>query len=176
MYDSLARIRKAMKHLEASFGREATPQEIADELNSSDKGFRYTAEKVEKVMTLGRDVASADALIVSNTGRGRGKQTTTLLDTLVSHDVPDDSALDAGFLISDVNSLIHTLEPLEREVLRMHYGLQGDGPAGPREGPLTFIEIGRRLGMTKERARGFAASGMQKLREPSRCGSLISYV
>lgn len=132
--------------------------------------------QVEKIISLGRDVASADALVVSNTGRGRGKQMTTLLDTLVSNDGPDESLLDAGFLISDINSLIHTLEPLERDVLRMHYGLQGDDAGDPRDGPLTFTEIGRRLGLSKDRARSIASAGLQKLREPSRCRSLISYV
>lgn len=135
----------------------------------------FTSFQVEKIISLGRDVASADAVVVSNTGRGKGKQTSTLLDTMTSSDVPDDSLLDAGFLISDINSLIHTLDPLERSVLQMYYGLQGE-PADAREGPLTFTEIGRRLGMSKDRARSVAAAGLQKLREPSRCRSLISYV
>lgn len=129
--------------------------------------------QVEKILSLGRDVASADALVSSNDGRGKSS---TLLDMMVSTDVQDESLLDAGFLTKDINALIHTLEPTERAVLRMHYGLQGDDPAAPREAGLTFIEIGRRMGMSKDRVRAAANAALQKLREPSRCRSLISYV
>lgn len=47
MYDSLARIRKTMKSLEVSLGRDPSHAEIAEEMNNAtDKGIRFTAEKV----------------------------------------------------------------------------------------------------------------------------------
>jgi len=57
-----------------------------------------------------------------------------------------------------VNRLLDILEPREREILRMRAGLDN-------EENLTLEEIGKRMGITKERVRQLNVRIMKKLRE-----------
>jgi RNA polymerase sigma factor (sigma-70 family) len=57
-----------------------------------------------------------------------------------------------------VNRLLDILEPREREILRMRAGLDN-------EQNLTLEEIGKRMGITKERVRQLNVRIMKKLRE-----------
>lgn len=57
-----------------------------------------------------------------------------------------------------VNHLLETLDPREREIIRLRAGLD-DGPRG-----LTLEKIGEKLGITKERVRQINVKAMKKLR------------
>ncbi len=66
-------------------------------------------------------------------------------------------------------SVLETLSPKEREVIRMRFGLT-DG-AEP-----TLAELGEKFSLTRERIRQIEAAALRKLREPSRSQRLSVFV
>jgi len=69
----------------------------------------------------------------------------------------------------DVNTLLSTLLPRERNVIRMRYGLHdADGTC------MTFNDIGAAYGLSKERVRQIEDKALTKLRSPGRAKLLQS--
>ena len=63
----------------------------------------------------------------------------------------------------DVNAVLSTLLPRERNILRMRYGLAtADGKC------MTLVDIGAAYGVTRERIRQIEEKALRKLRQP-RC-------
>ena len=81
---------------------------------------------------------------------------------------PDSSATDE-LLRSDIEGVLNSLLPREREVIRLRYGLD-DG----RE--RTLEEVGQLFGITRERVRQIEFKAMRKLRQPDRCTKLEGYL
>jgi len=54
-----------------------------------------------------------------------------------------------------LSAAVARLPEREREVIRLRYGLEGE--------PLSLAEIGRRLGMTRERARQIEEEALERL-------------
>lgn len=52
------------------------------------------------------------------------------------------------------------LEPNEREIIRLRYGLDGDSPR-------TLSDVGKAFGLTRERVRQIEGRALSKLRHPS---------
>ena len=60
---------------------------------------------------------------------------------------------------NDLQDLLDYLNPREREILSLRFGLEGDQP-------LTLDEVGRRFNVTRERIRQIEAKALTKLRHP----------
>nr|AKC88669.1 sigma factor [Pelargonium exstipulatum] len=73
------------------------------------------------------------------------------------------------FLREDLEKVLDTLNPRERQVIRWRYGME-DG----REKALQ--EIGEIMGISRERVRQIEACGMRKLKSKKRIGHLKSYL
>ena len=67
----------------------------------------------------------------------------------------------------DIDRVLATLEPREVMIIRSLYGLEGDGHDG-----FTLDELGRQLGVSRERVRQIRDKALRKLRHPSRCRRL----
>ena len=91
-------------------------------------------------------------------GGGRGRR---------PHRAPDD-ATGKVLLKEDLENVLNTLNPRERDVLRLRYGLD-DGRVK------TLEEIGNVFSVTRERIRQIEAKAL-KLRQPSRNGVLREYL
>jgi len=99
---------------------------------------------------------------------------TVSLDRPVSSDgdadladfVEDDSAADPFALAAEHSARRHLieavclLEPREREVIALRYGLDGGSPR-------TLSDVGKRFGLTRERIRQIEGRALSKLRHPS---------
>ena len=125
--------------------------------------------QVEKIQLLGREIHSADAEVYD--GRGRS---TTVLDGVATKDVLNEDQYDVQFLRQDLNAVLNTLEERERTVLRMHYGLLRD-PSGGRSKPSSVAEIAKLYGLTRQRVQQIEETALRKLRQPSRCSTLLSH-
>jgi len=66
---------------------------------------------------------------------------------------------------SDVRAVLESLPPRERAVIELRYGL-GD------VGPLTLEEIGKEVGLTRERVRQIEVQTLHMLRDSGRAGAL----
>ena len=108
--------------------------------------------KVELLIESSRLPTSLDAPLV------------TVEETPVGHIVRDtttptpEESLMQGELAGALEHVMAPLDEREREILRLRYGLSGD-----RE--YTLAEIGRRLSISRERARQIEARALAKLRD-----------
>lgn len=80
-----------------------------------------------------------------------------------------EEAIVKQLLKQDLEGVLSTLNPREKEVLRLRYGLD-DGRSK------TLEEIGNVFKVTRERIRQIEAKAMRKLRQPGRNGILREYL
>ena len=89
-----------------------------------------------------------------------------MVDNITEH--PEESS-GKVLLKEDLENVLNTLNPRERDVLRLRYGLD-DGRVK------TLEEIGNVFSVTRERIRQIEAKALRKLRQPSRNGILRDYI
>ncbi|MEU8171603.1 sigma-70 family RNA polymerase sigma factor [Microbispora hainanensis] len=148
--EDLNRIVRVRREIRQELGREATSEELAAELG-------LTPEKVERLLRHAREPVSLHTP-VGNDGAELGD--------LLADDAPGPAAeVAASSLRRDLETVLATLSEREAAVITCRYGLADDRPR-------TLDEIGRTLGVTRERVRQIEAKGMRKLREPARARAL----
>jgi RNA polymerase nonessential primary-like sigma factor len=136
---------RAARELSQKLDHEPSPEEIANLLEKP-------VEDVEKMLSLNERVTSMDAPIGPSSDK-------TLVDT-----VPDTHVSDPVELLedSDLNlSLDHWLDELtekQREVLSRRFGLRGHESS-------TLEEVGREIGLTRERVRQIQVEALRRLRD-----------
>ncbi|WP_433935787.1 RNA polymerase sigma factor RpoD/SigA [Sorangium cellulosum] len=138
---------QARRELEQENAREAAPEEVAERSGLS----------MEKIQTL-REVALPpvylDAPIGDDDGARQG-------DFFASAEAAPDELLVHRRLHTQVRSLLESLTPREREVLRLRFGLDG-------EQTHTLAEIGGMFSVSRERVRQIEENALSKLRTLSR--------
>lgn len=72
-------------------------------------------------------------------------------------------------LVQKISEVLKTLDPREAQVVELRFGFS-DGES------LTLEEVGRRLGVTRERIRQIETKAMRKLRHPTRSRKLKDYL
>jgi RNA polymerase primary sigma factor len=144
VYDSLNRLMRTRTTLAAELGREPTSDELA-------RRAGVPLPKVELLLEAARQPTSLETPL--------GSEGDTPLGHLIpdpSGQTPEDTAM-RGELADQVERAMAPLTDREREVLRLRFGLGLD-----RE--MTLEEIGRRLSITRERARQIEMKALQKMR------------
>lgn len=81
---------------------------------------------------------------------------------------PDEAAT-ADSMKETINASLASLTPREAKVLRMRFGIGTNKDH-------TLEEVGKELGVTRERIRQIEAKALRKLRHPSRAEQLMSFV
>lgn len=109
-------------------------------------------EKVAELMQLSPDVCSLDIPV----GDGEEDTLGTLMEDIQA--VQPQEALVRQELENTLNSLLGSLNDRQRQILRLHFGLD-DGKSYSLE------EIGKKLGISKERARQIERQAMEKLQK-----------
>lgn len=82
--------------------------------------------------------------------------------------LPDKETMDKS-LVRELKRILTTLAPREAEIIKLYYGLEGKRPH-------TLEEIGRRFGLSRERARQIKKKALIKLKHTSRSSSLRPYM
>jgi len=145
--DVLVRLQRARTRLESELGRPPTEAELAVDADLP----------VERV----RDALRAAVEPISLSEPLREDSESELGD--VVEDTWTPSPLEqaaAALLPGDVQRLLDGLDPRERDVLRLRYGLD-------RGEPRTLEEVGAAFGLTRERIRQIEGRALGKLRHPS---------
>lgn len=148
MVETITKVKKASSQLLHKNGHDASPEEIAAELN-------LPVEKVREIMRIAQDPVSLETPI--------GEEE----DSHLGDFIPDDDApapADAASLIllkEKLGEVLSTLTEREEKVLRLRFGLE-DGRSR------TLEEVGKEFEVTRERIRQIEAKALRKLRHPSR--------
>jgi RNA polymerase sigma factor (sigma-70 family) len=145
LVDTMAVLAKASGNLLKTLRREPTADELAEETG-------LPVERVRMALHAAPDLVSLSASIGDDDGE--------LGDLLADADAESPFELAASSLArTDLNKLLAFLNPREREILSLRFGLAGDQP-------LTLDEVGRQFNVTRERIRQIEAKALTKLRHP----------
>jgi RNA polymerase sigma factor (sigma-70 family) len=145
LVEELGRIRRVQRELNKQLGRDAEPEEVAAELNS-------TPERVKDVLDWARDPVSLN-MTVDDAGE-------TQFGDLVE-DTGAESPEDAVMVMmrrQELESLVDRLDERTASIIRSRYGIE-DG----RERTLT--EVGKQHGLTRERIRQIEKHALAELRK-----------
>jgi len=153
--DQTNKLVRVSDRLRDSLGRQPTDEEIAEEL-----GLKPL--EVEALRQTSRDTVSLETPI--------GEEGDTELGHLIEDDnaeSPAAAALEAD-LKGQVDDVLQTLEPRERRVIQLRFGLT-DGHQRALD------EVARRLGTSRETVRQLERQALEKLRRTGRAESLRPY-
>ena len=156
LFEIISRISKMEQKFAIQHGRNPTVDEIASEMD-------MTAEKITQIKKAAQaPVSLAQSMGGDNKGR-------TIEDTLVDIYAEGPEKVSGKCLLKeDLENVLNTLNPRERDVLRLRYGLD-DGRVK------TLEEIGTVFSVTRERIRQIEAKALRKLKQPSRNSILQEY-
>ena len=148
------RFRQASRALEAEKNRHCIETEVLDAMAARQ-------HEKETFMTFRKPVTSTD----EHLGRGKDSFKGASRETIGSLYVADrsseahaDRAAHQTELAQKLAALLEVLEPRERQVLTLHFGLEG-------EPPLTLQAIGDLIGLTRERVRQIKEESFARLRK-----------
>lgn len=156
MVETINRLVRTQRQLVQKLGREATPEELAKELD-------MPVDRVREIMKISQDPVSLETPI--------GEEEDSHLGDFIQDDhveVPADAAT-YTLLHEQLMDVLSTLTEREQKVLRLRFGLD-DGR------PRTLEEVGRQFNVTRERIRQIEAKALRKLRHPSRSKILKDYL
>ena len=153
--EQLNKLGRLQRDLHQRLGREPTPQELAAELDR-------TPEQIEEMLRNARQPVSLDNPVGDD-------EDTRLGDLIEDAEAPAASeALEYQAMIDALHRSLAALEPRESRVLALRFGLVGGRPH-------TLDEIGRDVGLTRERIRQIEKEALAKLREGDRPDSLLDW-
>lgn len=155
LYETISRIKKTTKILSQEMGRKPTEEEIATRMEMTIEKLRFIAKSAQLPISLETPI---------------GKEEDSRLGDFIEADgeTPEDE-VSKSLLREDLESVLDTLSPRERDVLRLRYGLD-DGRMK------TLEEIGQIFNVTRERIRQIEAKALRKLRHPNRNSILKEYI
>jgi len=146
------KIARAERELTAKLERPPTEAEIA-------KTAKLSAKHVREVRQAARAVTSLDKPV--------GEEGDASLGDLVAGEAaPTDEEVLVSLEEETLHRALAELPDREREVLKLRYGLDG------AEGPTSLEEIGRRLGLTRERVRQIEGRALERLAMHREVGGL----
>lgn len=156
MLENINKIVRTFRYLQQRFGREPTPEEIADHLPMSLK-------KVKEALQVTRKTISLDAPI--------GEEGDNILGDFIKNEKAT-SPLEAAVytnLSEQIDKMLATLTPREEKVLRMRFGIG-------EKSDHTLEEVGKEFKVTRERIRQIEANALKKLRHPRRKSTLKGFL
>ncbi|WP_133000321.1 RNA polymerase sigma factor RpoD [Luteimonas arsenica] len=156
MIETINKLNRISRQMLQQFGREATPEELAKEMDMPE-------DKIRKVMKIAKEPISMETPIGDDEDSHLGD---FIEDTNVMS--PIDNTTDIN-LSETVRDVLAGLTPREAKVLRMRFGIDMNTDH-------TLEEVGKQFDVTRERIRQIEAKALRKLRHPSRSEQLRSFL
>lgn len=156
MVETINKLMRIQRQLLQKYGREPTPEEIAEEMDIS-------VEKVREILKIAQEPVSLETPIGE-------EEDSHLGDFIPDDDVPSPSEAAANTMLREqLFEVLETLTEREQKVLKLRFGLE-DGRTR------TLEEVGRQFDVTRERIRQIEAKALRKLNHPSRSKKLKDYL
>jgi RNA polymerase primary sigma factor len=139
------KISRAERELTAKLERPPTDEEVA-------KQTKLSLKHVQEVRSAARAVTSLDKPVGAEGDARFG-------DLIAGEEAEPSEEVHVSLAERAVRKAVDTLPEREREVVKLRYGMNGD------RDPQSLEEIGRRLGITRERVRQIEAQALARLAE-----------
>ena len=156
MVETMNRVNRTSRRLLQEYGREPTPEEIAEAMN-------LPVERVLEISKISQEPVSLETPI--------GEEEDSHLGDFIQDEhipVPADEAAHT-LLREQLEKVMDTLSEREQKVLALRFGLE-DGK------PHTLEEVGREFQVTRERIRQIEPKALRKLRHPTRSRKLRDFL
>jgi RNA polymerase primary sigma factor len=145
MTEAYQRVSKTTRRLAQRLGRQPSLEEVAGAVKTSSDKVEQTIQVFQEVVSLEHPIGDGEAL---------------LGDFIPDWENPlADSQVGFKEMTREVARALGSLSPREAAVLRLRFGI-GQGE------PMTLEEVGRTLGVTRERIRQIEEKALMKLRAP----------
>ena len=156
MIESINKLVRTSRRLVQQYGREPTPEEIAEEMEMS-------ADKVRSILKIAQEAISLETPV--------GDDGDSSFGDFIEDKSADSPANTTAFSVFQerLDDVLNTLTEREEKVLRLRFGL-GDGY------PRTLEEVGSVFNVTRERVRQIEAKALRKMRHPTRARELKAFV
>jgi len=144
LVDKIAKIRRVGAGLSDELGREATDEEIAEEVGMN-------ASKVTQLKLAAIRPASLDAPV--------GEEDSAEFGEMVGDEAAEDpfEQLSGKNMLEEVGDLLEQLDDREKRIINSRFGLDGADP-------ITLEEVGVKFGVTRERIRQLQNVALTKMR------------
>ncbi len=156
MIEIINKLMRVQKRLIQDFGREPTPEELADEL-------QLPVDRVRAVLKMAQQPIS----LQSPVGDGDDANFGDFIEDKAAESPLDMTSF--SLLKGRLGDVLCSLNERERKVLELRFGL-GDGNAR------TLEEVGQQFSVTRERIRQIEAKALRKMRHPTRMRLLNGFL
>ena len=156
MVEAVNRVRRAQRALAVRLGREPSNEEIGKEVGMSEK-------RVTELIQSSGDTVSLETPVGDEDGSNLGD--------FVADDAnaSTEEKAESVFLREEIDQMLQGLNPREREVIVLRFGLETGHP-------MTLEEVGKRFKVTRERIRQIETAALRKLRNPSRSRKIRDFL
>ena len=156
MGDQINKLLRVSHQLTQKLGRDPTTEEMAEVLGVPPKKVENMIQVARRPLSLETPTDEEEDSILSDFIQDRESPAPT--DTVTQH-----------LLQEHIREVLGSLPPREVRILQLRYGLL-DGQS------YTLEEVGRKMGVTRERVRQIEAQALSRLRHPGHLKKLVDYL
>jgi len=146
MQDRLQRLRRCQQELRQMLGREPNLEELAEATELKPLDIREALFRAQEPLSL-------------DSGHGSDEEL-RLMDALACSSPPPEERVAATHLLDDLERLLSELPAMEAQLLRLRYGID-------QETPMNLSAVARKMGITRDTARGIERRANAAIRERS---------
>ncbi len=156
MIETINKLMRVQKQLVQEYGREPTPEEVAEEIELPVERVRAVLKMAQQPISLQSPVGDSDDTSFGDFIEDKGAENPSDMTAIV-------------LLREKIKDVLDTLTERERQVLEQRFGLV-DGYSR------TLEEVGRQFRVTRERIRQIEAKALRKMRHPTRIRQLEGFL